>query len=39
MLGLYVSGHPLDGVEHVLAAQSDTSIAAILDGDGQGRRR
>ncbi|MBJ8341705.1 DNA polymerase III subunit alpha [Antrihabitans sp. YC3-6] len=33
MLGLYVSGHPLNGVEHVLAAQSDTQIAAILEGD------
>ncbi|GAA4427072.1 DNA polymerase III subunit alpha [Actinokineospora soli] len=32
MLGLYVSGHPLDGVEHILAAQSDTAIAAILEG-------
>ncbi|RZS34848.1 DNA polymerase-3 subunit alpha [Herbihabitans rhizosphaerae] len=38
MLGLYVSGHPLNGVEHVLTAQSDTTIAAILEGsvaDGQ----
>ena len=25
MLGLYVSGHPLSGVEHVLSAQSDAS--------------
>ncbi|MFB7724220.1 MULTISPECIES: DNA polymerase III subunit alpha [unclassified Nocardia] len=33
MLGLYVSGHPLNGVEHVLAAQSDTQIPTILDGD------
>ncbi|MDG3012020.1 DNA polymerase III subunit alpha [Rhodococcus sp. D2-41] len=33
MLGLYVSGHPLNGVEHVLAAQSDTHIPAILEGD------
>jgi len=32
MLGLYVSGHPLAGVEHVLAAQSDASIPDILDG-------
>ncbi|TDP68416.1 DNA polymerase III subunit alpha [Actinokineospora alba] len=32
MLGLYVSGHPLNGVEHVLTSQSDTSIAAILEG-------
>lgn len=33
MLGLYVSGHPLNGVEHVLAAQSDTQIPTILEGD------
>ncbi|WP_433725084.1 DNA polymerase III subunit alpha [Nocardia sp. CA-129566] len=33
MLGLYVSGHPLNGVEHVLAAQADTPIPAILEGD------
>ncbi|MBF6450707.1 DNA polymerase III subunit alpha [Nocardia elegans] len=33
MLGLYVSGHPLNGVEHVLAAQADTPIPAILQGD------
>jgi DNA polymerase-3 subunit alpha len=32
MLGLYVSGHPLHGVEQVLAAQADTAIPAILDG-------
>ncbi|MEO6880421.1 MAG: DNA polymerase III subunit alpha [Mycobacteriaceae bacterium] len=39
MLGLYVSGHPLDGVEHVLAAQSDSSIAAVLEGLGDGTVR
>lgn len=33
MLGLYVSGHPLNGVAHLLAAQVDTQIPAILDGD------
>ncbi|MGZ4557537.1 MAG: helix-hairpin-helix domain-containing protein, partial [Mycobacteriaceae bacterium] len=32
MLGLYVSGHPLNGLEHVLAAQADTTIPAILEG-------
>ncbi len=32
MLGLYVSGHPLSGVEHILSAQSDGSIPDILDG-------
>jgi DNA polymerase III subunit alpha len=33
MLGLYVSGHPLNGIAHLLAAQTDTQIPAILDGD------
>jgi DNA polymerase-3 subunit alpha len=33
MLGLYVSGHPLNGVAHLLATQIDTPIPAILDGD------
>ncbi len=33
MLGLYVSAHPLDGVDHVLAQQADTQIPAILEGD------
>jgi len=32
MLGLYVSGHPLSGVEHVLSAQSDASVPDLLDG-------
>ncbi|WP_342371643.1 DNA polymerase III subunit alpha [Propioniciclava soli] len=32
MLGLYVSDHPLQGLEHVLAANRDLSIAA-LAGD------
>jgi len=32
MLGLYVSGHPLSGVEHILSTQSDASIPDILDG-------
>ena len=31
MLGLYVSGHPLAGVEHALAAQTDTSITSLLE--------
>ncbi|MEV4070384.1 DNA polymerase III subunit alpha [Nonomuraea fuscirosea] len=38
MLGLYVSDHPLFGVEHVLAAGADCSIAAVQDesrADGQ----
>ncbi len=33
MLGLYVSGHPLNGVAHLLNNQVDTQIPAILDGD------
>ncbi len=33
MLGLYVSGHPLEGVAHLLTAQVDTQIPAILDGE------
>ncbi|MCE3554988.1 DNA polymerase III subunit alpha [Pseudonocardia sp. RS11V-5] len=32
MLGLYVSGHPLDGVEQALSAKADTPIPAILEG-------
>ena len=37
MLGLYVSGHPLDGIEQALAAKADTPISAILAGDvGEG---
>jgi DNA polymerase-3 subunit alpha len=30
MLGLYVSDHPLFGVEHVLAAQTDCSVAELM---------
>ncbi|MFZ0324643.1 MAG: DNA polymerase III subunit alpha [Actinomycetes bacterium] len=34
MLGLYVSDHPLFGVEHVLAAAVDCSVAELMaDGD------
>ncbi|KQB86728.1 DNA polymerase III subunit alpha [Corynebacterium lowii] len=33
MLGLYVSGHPLDGYEESLAAQTDTAITTILGGE------
>lgn len=32
MLGLYISGHPLDEVAHLLAAQVDTAIPAVLEG-------
>jgi DNA polymerase-3 subunit alpha len=30
MLGLYVSDHPLFGLEHVLSAAADSSIAAVM---------
>ncbi|ADG97895.1 DNA polymerase III, alpha subunit [Segniliparus rotundus DSM 44985] len=33
MLGLYVSGHPLAGLEQALAAATDVSIRSILDGE------
>jgi DNA polymerase III subunit alpha len=37
MLGLYVSDHPLFGVEHILAGAADISIASLVadGGDGQ----
>ena len=35
MLGLYVSDHPLNGLEHVLAAERDTALARIVQPDGQ----
>ncbi|MBB4915821.1 DNA polymerase-3 subunit alpha [Streptosporangium saharense] len=38
MLGLYVSDHPLFGVEHILSAGADCSVAALQDEtrpDGQ----
>jgi DNA polymerase-3 subunit alpha len=39
MLGLYVSSHPLQGLERVLAREADTSIAALAEegtvADGQ----
>ncbi|MCF8570754.1 DNA polymerase III subunit alpha [Gordonia sp. HY002] len=33
MLGLYVSGHPLAGLEHAISAQTDTSISTLLEGN------
>ena len=33
MLGLYVSDHPLFGVEHVLAAAVDCSVAELMAGE------
>ena len=35
MLGLYVSDHPLSGLEHVLAANADCSIAALAADDAR----
>ncbi len=35
MLGLYVSDHPLFGIEHILAQSSDTSISALTAEDGK----
>jgi DNA polymerase-3 subunit alpha len=33
MLGLYVSAHPLDGAQRLLAAYQDTSIADLVGGE------
>ncbi|WP_444230410.1 DNA polymerase III subunit alpha [Corynebacterium durum] len=33
MLGLYVSGHPLDGYEEAIAVQTDTELTTILGGE------
>lgn len=38
MLGLYVSGHPLDGFEEALNAQTDTPITKIISGDVHDRQ-
>jgi DNA polymerase-3 subunit alpha len=35
MLGLYVSDHPLFGLEHVLTQHADTSIAVLNSEDGR----
>jgi len=35
MLGLYVSDHPLSGLEHVLSAAADISIANLLADDAR----
>jgi DNA polymerase III subunit alpha len=38
MLGLYVSDHPLNGVEHVLSASTDVPVSALHTDDvGDGR--
>jgi DNA polymerase-3 subunit alpha len=33
MLGLYVSDHPLAGVEHILAAKADCDVASLTGGE------
>ena len=33
MLGMYVSGHPLDGFEEALEMQTDTALTQILSGE------
>ncbi len=35
MLGLYVSDHPLFGIEHILATHADTPIASLHGEDGK----
>ena len=35
MLGLYVSDHPLLGVEHIVAANTDCSVAELLSSAGE----
>lgn len=35
MLGLYVSDHPLFGIEHILTQRADTSIAALTGDDSK----
>ncbi|MDN5789586.1 MAG: DNA polymerase III subunit alpha [Micrococcales bacterium] len=35
MLGLYVSDHPLYGIEHILAGHADTSIASLMGDEGR----
>lgn len=35
MLGLYVSDHPLSGLEHVLGAHADTTVASLLDNPNE----
>jgi DNA polymerase III subunit alpha len=36
MLGLYVSDHPLNGVDHVLATKRDVSISVLLEEPREG---
>jgi DNA polymerase III subunit alpha len=38
MLGLYVSDHPLFGVEHIIAAESDCSVSDLMGDDTERSR-
>ncbi|WP_153392569.1 DNA polymerase III subunit alpha [Ornithinicoccus halotolerans] len=35
MLGLYVSDHPLNGIEHILSQHADSSIASLVNEEGR----
>src|SRR5579872_5429223 len=37
MLGLYVSDHPLFGIEHIIARESDIAIPELMDEEGSAR--
>src|SRR6266702_2749835 len=39
MLGLYVSDHPLFGIEHILARESDCSLADLMADEAEPRPR
>ena len=39
MLGLYVSDHPLFGIEHIIARESDCSLADLMADEGEPRPR
>jgi DNA polymerase-3 subunit alpha len=39
MLGLYVSDHPLLGIEHIIARESDCSLAELTAEDSEARPR
>ena len=38
MLGLYVSDHPLTGLEHILAGAADATIGSLLGDESRGNR-
>jgi len=39
MLGLYVSDHPLFGIEHIISRESDCSLADLMADDAEPRPR